>query len=263
MRIYGITLPAGFEIIYNKSIKMYDLAIHCNIGRNHRFLSRKRKLDLSEFSKMIQIARLWAYVSEGNKTVWGQAGDIDGMSGYNLYFQERAYRLKHGISGDPTPSLNHIYLVGHINIPIENNKATIRQYYPHPIYFPATFSLSYKSKLTASGPSPSVKLTLKYTYLKLGESFTQTNIQILGLNDAWNTKILTLTRTYSRTYDCEAKIELIDCYGDIWFDNAIFTYNGINHSFDHSCNDVYNNWEQVDFPLGNLIESVYPTGDAL
>ena len=114
--VMGITLPAGVDIIYNKTLKMYDISVMCNVGKNPRFFPRSKKLTLREVTYLYQIAFAWAQLSEEIKAQWNQAADVLGWHGYNLYVQYKSYRLKNGIGGDATPSIYHQYLVGHLNI---------------------------------------------------------------------------------------------------------------------------------------------------
>ena len=112
----GITIPAGLEIIYNKTLKMYDISVLCNVGKNPRFFPRDKKQTLREVTYLFTIAYAWSFFSEATKNEWNLAANIIGQHNYNLYVQDKSYRIKHGIGGNATPSLYHQYLVGHIGI---------------------------------------------------------------------------------------------------------------------------------------------------
>ena len=76
----GITIPAGLEIYYNKTLKMYDFSLFCNIGKNPRFMTRSRYYRLKEISYLFQIARSWSEFGSAEKQAWLDAGDIPGMN---------------------------------------------------------------------------------------------------------------------------------------------------------------------------------------
>ena len=84
-RIMGITIPAGLEIYYNKTLKMYDFSFFCSIGKNPRFLTRSRYYSLREISYLFAIANSWSGFGAPQKQSWLDAGDVPGMNGYNLF----------------------------------------------------------------------------------------------------------------------------------------------------------------------------------
>ncbi len=144
----GITLPAGIDIIYNKAIRMYDISFFCNVGKNPQFFPRSKFYTLKEITYLYQIAYIWNNLSQATKDAWKEAGDVIGQHGYNLFVEDKSYRLKHGIAGEAIPSNFHQFTVGHINIVAPANKAEIVQYNSRRVNFPANFELCYKTNLT-------------------------------------------------------------------------------------------------------------------
>jgi len=161
--VMGITLPAGIDIIYNKTLRMYDISVFCNVGKNPRFPPRDRKFQLREISYLFNIAYAWAYLSDEVKAQWAAAGEVVFQHGYNLYVQDKSYRFKHGIGGEPSPSVYHQYLVGHLGVSAPATAALFAFYYNHRINFPATFELCYKSNLTSAGANPYARLNFIWT----------------------------------------------------------------------------------------------------
>lgn len=146
--LMGITLPAGIEIVYNKAIRMYDISFFCNVGKNPQFFPRSKFYTLREITYLYQIAYIWSTFSEAQKTAWATAAEVMGQHGYNLYVQDKSYRLKHGIAGEATPSIYHQFTVGHIYIPAPASQAEIVQHNNRRVNFPANFELCYKTNLT-------------------------------------------------------------------------------------------------------------------
>jgi len=192
--VMGITLPAGVDIIYNKTLKMYDISVMCNVGKNPRFFPRSKKLTLREVTYLYQIAYAWSLLPEEIKAQWNQAADVLGWHGYNLYVQDKSYRLKNGIGGDATPSIYHQYLVGHLNISAPASSALIAQYNSRRVNFPATFGLSFKTDLAASGPQPSARFKFTWTRYYVGENIESTEVIELPLVSGWTNEIKSITQ---------------------------------------------------------------------
>jgi len=149
--VMGITLPAGVEIVYNKTLRMYDISVFCNVGKNPRFFPRSKFYTLKEITYLFQIAYAWNAFSQETKDAWKAAADVIGQHGYNLYVEDKSYRFKHGIGGNATPSIYHQYLVGHLSVSAPASSALITQYNSRRVNFPATFELCRKTNLIDAG----------------------------------------------------------------------------------------------------------------
>lgn len=259
----GITLPAGIDIIYNKTLRMYDISVLCNVGKNPQFFPRSKTYTLREITYLFNIAYAWGALTQGEKDNWALAGDVIGLHGYNLYVQEKSYRMKNGIGGIVQPSLYHQFMVGHISIPNSDNYCLIRQSNSHRIYFPATFELCYKTNLTSAGVGATARLYFSWTRYLSGQNIIETQIIEMPLSSAWTTEKISVITQGGLKGRWELNIELYNCYGDIWFDNVIVEYNGAWKNNDPLCDDVSKYWYQDFMPEGGILESIYPTGGAL
>lgn len=262
-RVYGITLPAGVEVIYNKTLKMYDISVNCNIGKNRRFLSRSMKLNLKDFTKLYQIAELWSLYSQAQKDAWYTAADVQGNSGYNLFTQDQIYRLLNSIPGQATPSTYHQYLVGHIGIGGLATYCRIHQFYNKPWRLPATLKMNYHSDLTAVGPSPSAILRWRSMSYFSGKNVTVDLDTDLDLSAAWKNVDVDIPSRDGTPANFTLEIQLVDVQGDFWFDDIYLEWDGELQNRDPFCDDVTKWWNALDFPDGCTFESVYPTGAAL
>lgn len=261
--VMGITIPAGLEIVYNKTLRMYDISVFCNVGKSFRFLPRKRRLALREISYLFAIAKVWSGFSEEVKNSWKAAGDVIGQHGYNLYVQDKSYRVKHVIGGDATPSLYHQYLVGHLNIQSPAISALIAQYNSRRVNFPASFELCYKTNLTAAGGSPSAKLKFTWTRYTGGQNVESVETINLPLSGGWTRETKSITQYSGIRGKWRLELELTDVTGDIWFDNLWAFYDGELKINDPYCEDVVKWWKGLNLPSGVTFETVYPTGGAL
>jgi len=261
--VMGITIPAGLEIIYNKTLKMYDISVFCNVGRNPRFFPRDRKIKLREISYMFALAQAWSSLSDSEKEDWNFAGNVLGWHGYNLWVQDKSYRIKHGLPGNATPSVYHQFKVGHLKIEAPASSAEILQNHHHPFTFPCSFETCFKTDLTASGGSPSVKLCFEYLHYAEGKNIWVSQDFDLPLSSGWDKLKRWVTPTSFIIGRWRLSFVLTDVIGDFWFDDVYVTYGGSIETDDPDCNDVAENWYNKNVGEGVTIESVYPTGDAL
>lgn len=262
-RVYGITLPAGLEVVYNKTLKMYDISVNCNIGKNRRFMTRTRLLNLREFSKLTDVAYAWHALSEEEKAAWYSAADAQGTNGYSLWTQDKIYRLQNSIPGNATPSIYHQYLVGHIKHDGLAIASEFTQYHNHGYVRPATLKISYKSDLVAAGPDPYAILRLRTMSYYTGKNIYVNEDINLNLSQGWTTANETIGVKSGVIGNFRLILKLNDVLGDLYFDNIFFEYGGQNESNDPFCDDVRKYWYEKTQPEGCDFESIYPLGGAL
>ena len=261
--IMGITLPAGMEIIYNKAIRMYDISVLCNVGKNPQFFPRKKFYTLKEITYLFQIAYAWGLFSDDTKDEWNFAANVTGQHGYNLYVQDKSYRIKNAIGGNADPSIYHQFKVGHLNIASPASSALITQYKKTRVNFPASFELCYKTALTADGANPYVRLKFTWTRYYMGQNIESTEVIELPLSSGWDKRKKDITQDKGIRGKWRLELELNDCYGDIWFDNVFVQYSGEIQTLDPYCLEVDKFWERTDLLEGVTLETIYPTGGAL
>ena len=261
--VMGITLPAGIDIVYNKTLRMYDISVFCNVGKNPRFPPRDRKFQLREISYLFSIAYVWAYLSDEVKAQWAAAGEVVFQHGYNLYVQDKSYRLKNGIGGEPSPSVYHQYLVGHLGVGAPATAALFAFYYNHRVNFPATFELCYKSNLSASGANPYARLNFIWTRYYRGANIENTETIEIPLVSGWTKQQKSITSLPGIRGKWRLEIELHDVVGDLWFDNVEVIFSGEIKNLDPFCLEVEKYWKAVIAGAGVSFSSVYPVGGAL
>jgi hypothetical protein len=261
--VMGITLPAGIEIIYNKTLRMYDISVLCNVGKNPRFFPRSKFYTLKEITYLFQIAYAWNLFTDEVRADWATAAAIIGQHGYNLYVEDKSYRIKHVIGGNSTPSIYHQYLVGHLKVESPASGALVAQYNTTRVNFPATFELCYKTDLTAAGDNPSAKLKFTWTRYYQGQNIESVEEIILPLSQAWIQDSQSVTQYTGIRGKWRLELELVDVTGDVWFDNVMVTYSGEIKVNDPYCMDVVRWWKNVNPGEGLTLETIYPTGGAL
>ena len=256
--VMGITLPAGLEIIYNKTLRMYDISVFCNVGKNPRFFPRDKFYTLKEITYLFQIAYAWSLFSDEVKANWKTAAEVIGQHGYNLYVQDKSYRIKNAIGGDATPSLYHQYLVGHLNVQSPASGALIAQYNSRRVNFPASFELCFKTNLVSAGADPYARLKFTWTRYYSGQNIESTETIELPLVQVWTKETKNITQYSGIRGKWRLELELHDVTGDIWFDNLWAFYSGEIKVNDPYCEDVVKWWKAVSLPDGATFETVYP-----
>jgi hypothetical protein len=256
--LMGITLPAGIEIIYNKTIRMYDISVLCNVGVNPQFFPRAKFYKLKEITYLYQCAYAWNLMSADTKAEWNFASNVIGQHSYNLYVQDKSYRIKNGLAGDATPSIYHQFTVGHVKIEAPATSALIAFYNKTRVNFPASFELSYKTNLTASGDSPSVKFKFIWTRYTGGQNIESTETINIPLVQGWNKQKNWVTQYSGIRGKWRIELELTDVQGDIWFDNIMVLYSGEIKNNDPYCLDVTKWYQNVNPGTGITFETVYP-----
>jgi len=256
-RVYGITIPAGLEIIYNRTLKMYDISVFCNVGKNRRFLTRRQKYNLRDFSKLIAIARVWSDLTQEQKDVWYSAGDASGINGYALWTQDKIYRLMNSLVGNATPSIYHQYKVGHIEVGSPANSVRLSEVHITPLALPVTVKISYKTNLSADGGNPYAKLILKSLRFFSGRNIEETEEIIFDLVGGWKTEEIEITSKEGILGGWSAILELNDVTGDLYFDNLNIEFSGTIQNEDPFCDSFPKYWAQDDVGGGVTVESIY------
>jgi len=261
--VAGIVLPAGIDIIYNKTLKMYDISVHCNIGKNPRFLPRYRRYAIRELSWLLTIAYAWANLTDSKREEWNFAANVLGWHGYNLYVQDKAYRIKNAIGGDAEPDIYHQFKVGHVGIGAPSSSAEIMFADRHRFYPPGEMSICTKTNFVASGDNPSVKIILQVHRYYTGQNLQDDYEIDLPLIKGWDKSIVKVFQKIGYEGRWEVRIVLTDVVGDLWFDNISVLFNGTDQNPDPFCDNVIDYWEPANVGAGVSFGSIYPTGSAL
>ncbi len=256
-RVYGITIPAGLEIIYNKTLKMYDISVFCNIGKNRRFFSRKNRYNLKQFTKLYAVASAWSSLNQTEKDNWYSAGNASGINGYALYTQDRIYRLMNSLVGSATPSIFHQYKVAHIKIDSPATSAQYTERHITPIALPATLDVNYYSDLVSAGPGAYAKIIVSYMRFYSGKNIVETFEIPLDLSSAWKAANVNVPISEGIAGNWSISIKLYNVTGDLYFDNLFFKFNGTIQNHDPFC-DFFPKYFNLDnVPAGVSAESLY------
>lgn len=256
-RIYGITIPAGIEIIYNKAIKMYDIAVFCNIGRNPSLMPRSKKVRLKEITKLYQVAYKWASLTQAVKDAWYLSADVMGQNGYALYTQDKCYRLMNSLPDDAVPSIYHQFFVSHIKIQAPATNCLLSEFHLSPYSNPTTMSINYRCDFVDSGGVGSAKLRFTGTRLTGGQNIEDVfEIELWSLDEWINDSV---NITIGQGVIANWKIQLIcdNVEGNLYFDDIFVEYDATIQNNDPFCDNFPSTFSQDDVPAGVSLEAIY------
>ena len=256
-RVYGITIPPGLEIVYNRTLKMYDVSVFCNIGKNRRFICRRQRYNLKQFTKLYNVAYAWNALSQTTKDAWYSAGNASGINGYALFTQDKIYRIMHSLSDNATPSVYHQYKVGHISIASPAVSAQLTEQHIEPCFLPADLAISYKSDLVSAGSDPFVKIIFKTLRFYSGQNIEELHEINIPLSAGWATANLNIPTKDGIMGNWSIIISLNDVTGDLYFDNLNLTFNGTIQNKDPFCDFFPKFFTQDDVGAGVTVESIY------
>jgi hypothetical protein len=256
-RVFGISLPAGTELIYNKTLKLYDIAIACNVGKNRYFLSRRLKANLKKFSKLSGVAEAWGLLTQAEKDAWYSAASAVNVNGYNLYTQDKVYRIMNGLETEITPSTFHQYQVGHINISAPATSCLIQEV--HLLHFSLPFSVvvNYKSNLVSQGAGAYARLSIHTLRFFSGQNITESQSINFDLVGGWKQATMDLTPKEGTLGHWHAVLEFFNVRGDIYLDDLFITFNATTQNKDPFFDLFPKYWQQTSVPAGVTVEGIY------
>jgi len=255
----GTTLGGGL-ISYDRRInKRFFSVTKANVTRKRLKYTRNEIKTLPSLSNLSESADAWNLLTEEIKADWLDAGNECGLSAYNLFSQDKIYRIINNISGNATPNLLHQYKVGYINIPESSGHFLLRQNSSFNFNYPAYFYVNAKTDLTDEDPGNGyLTFRFKYNYLDGATEYTQTTELNVSFSSDWTAYNTSVIQNFPQNEHWELEIEGDLVHGDLWFDNLkVSTADGIINN-DPYCNKQGLSFFRLIVPEGVNIESTYP-----
>jgi len=255
-----IEIPSGYESIYKAVLQSGDRFTLPNVRVKTPFLSRKKIKGITEKSLLVSLGPVWQALDQGVKNAWNAAGVASKMSGFKLFVQDTSYRKRLAIPGYADPNINYQSLVGHIEIVGPATGLQIEQ--PHPLTyyvmhkvtgtrsqyipvavtesfgFPLEIGISWKTALTSLGSGSGARF-FAVVYSSYQGKTLETILQIpFGLTDDWQKTTATLSTVFGLVQGYSVFIEVVNCTGDLYFDDVIIEHSGQNWARDPNCNAI-------------------------
>lgn len=285
-----LTIPAGFDETYYKTLQSGNRFIIPHVKRNPLFTSRSRKKGLTQKSLLVSLSPVWQSFSSLQKTAWNNAGLLNNMSGFKLFVQDTARRIANDITGYATPSLFYQSMVGKMAVASPATGLTILQLHPQTYYvnrkvsgtrsqyepvvvreditLPFNISISYKSNLIALGSDSTARFYVIIYSNYQGRTIENLCEIVFDLSHDWEIKSNSIVNVVGQFRGYTAFVEIHNCTGTLAFDNVNIIHGGINWARDTFCNNISQsftkafyqipkNWSANEISEGTYFKSVY------
>lgn len=285
-----ITIPAGLDTTYYKSLQSGDRWTIPHIKIKRLFTSRSRKKGLTQKSLFVQLSPVWASFSDAERLAWTNAGAECDLSGFKLFVQDTAVRRANDIAGYATPSILHQSKVGKIEIEAPAVGLTILQLHPQSYYIskkvkgtrsqyepklvteylglPVNIAISYKSNLSSAGSSPRARFYIVVYSNYQGRTIENVCQIPFSLVHNWERLTASISGVIGQFRGYTAFVEVHDARGTLLFDNVEIYHSGLNWARDPFCNSIQTtftkmfyqipkNWAPEDIISGAFYGSVY------
>ena len=295
-QVGALEVPPELLELFHKLVSVSDTRRTGSVRKHGYLQSKKKILNLTTRSLLPQIRDLRASLTTEDIEAWKEAAAEGRQNWWNLFVQDTAYRLKHGLPGLATPSVLHQYKVGRIEIQAPATRVLLTQYHPIKYYvskkmrgntsvrvdvpvierlqLPLTIGTSYRANLSAVGAEARARMYAIVISHYQGRDI-QTELSFdFDLVTGWTRTELALNEVIgvARTY--QLFIELNDVQGAFEWDNALANHTGTNWARDWRCSDVNNeltrenyqiekSWEELFLPFRTAFDSVYPSDGTL
>ncbi len=295
-QVGALEIPPELLELFKKLISASDTRRTGSVRKHGYLQSRSKVLSLTNRSLLPQIRDLRDSLSPAEIAAWKAAALAGRQNWWNLFVQDTAYRLKHGISGLAEPSTLHQYKVGRIEIAAPAERVLLTQYHPQKYYInkkmrgdttvredvavyenfqlPLKIEASYRSNLVPLHPEAKARF-----YAVVFSSYQGRTIETefgfdFDLSTGWVRGEATLTEVIGVARYYQLFIELDGVRGTFEWDNVEAVHTGTNWARDWRCTDVNNeltrvnwqiekSWEELFLPFGTAFDSVYPNDDIL
>lgn len=257
-------------------------------------ISPRRVNPVSTRSLLPEISALWKSLTTEEQNSWKAAGAAQSYTGYALFVQDTAYRIKFGIPGLATPSVIHAYKCGQITMSGEAEHFRLEQLHPVEYYrmakvrgtksqrepvavieqllLPLQIGLSYRTNLTPIGDSPYAKFYAEVVRSYQSLDLVDTVGFEIPLSTDWDRQTATLTEVVGVARWYSLYIELHNVHGTLQFDLLESRHTGTNYAREFRCNNIssgfsnYNyqippSWAADGYEPGVTFGSVYPSDD--
>lgn len=286
-----IDIPPEFITQFQKLLSPASSRRTGAIRKSGYLPSKAQVVKLTTRSLLPEISARWAALSVAEQNQWKIAAAVSKMSGWALFVQDTAYRIKYGLAGNATPSIYHQFKVGRIEINAPADRALLAQYHPERYFvsqkmrgnttqrvdvpvneilkLPLEVALSYRAQLTATSPDAVARF-----YAVIYSSYQGRTIETevgfdLQTQTTWrqdnaqSSGIIGTPRYYNLW------LEFNHIRGWFEWDNVRAVHTGTNWARDPRCTDVNNelskvnfqiekSWEEQFLPAGAGFDSVYP-----
>lgn len=260
-KVVDLNIDPALEDQMLKSIKIKRRYYDPSIDKK-TIVWRKRNLKaFAAQSDFNPVAIFWENLSQTQKDLWSAAAAHCGLTGYQLYTQDKGYRIQNNISGNVIPDVHHQFMI--LDFLTEE---TAEEFYfgqdHYSPYYVLTKNVGQKNAYTPvyTEEEFAPPLLLEFDYksdiidVLEGEAYFYYDLWFSGIKDgspAGDAFINDLPKQQDWTRfseEFEPDLDLVTDYGftiigegvrgQVQIDNVNFEHDGQNFAFDKNCNDV-------------------------
>lgn len=291
-RVTYIAVPPDQKGFYDKLVTPLYKTKNSSVRFGGGLISPRKVVNITTRSLLPQIKIIWASLSPEVVLAWKNAGAAASYTGWQLFVQEMTYRIKFGISGEPTPSILYSYKVGQISLSVPGQTFRLLQIHPVRYYrmkkvrgtksqyepvaieellnLPLQVGCSFRTNLTESGGSAIVKYYAKITRSYQGLDLSSDHGFDIPLITDWQRETTTVLDVVGHARFYVLVFELANVVGTLQFDNVLAQHSGTNYARDFRCTNIaagFSNtnyqlppsWAAESATLGATFGSVYPS----
>jgi len=289
-KVKFVDIPAGLENYFGKAIQPNDRFVYSTIRVKNPFISRKKRLALTQKSQLPLCSQIWATFDQSTQNAWKACGLLTGLAAFKFFVQDKVLRLKNSLSGESTPSLLYQSMVGRLHVEAPATGLLISQLHPLTYYvlkkktakatmyevvevvedfaLPLNLYINYKSNLTAVSGGYSAKFyAIVYSSYQGRTIETPAEIEF-DLVTGWKSASFGIGEVIGLVRGYALFLELDGVRGDVWFDNVQAVHSGQNWVRDSHCNNIKQtftkqffqvpvHWVAIDLPEGSYYNSEY------
>jgi hypothetical protein len=257
--VEGTALGGGLITLdkqYNRRFFSRELA---TVTKKRTLFRRGEKAILPAFSFLGQCADAWNLLDQATKDSWETAALVSGLSGYNLFIQDKTWRLMFDISGNAGPNIYHQYLIGRVFVPPDVGIFHLIKSGNQILSFPANIKISYRSILKANnGGGEYIKVRFSYVYDSGGGETWQSDELTLSTSSAWTSETLAITENTNPTGVWRLEIEGNNVKGAFYFDNFYVQDEAGIITNDPWCEQIEKKFNGIIIPEDVTFETMYP-----
>lgn len=215
------TTMSGGLITFDKRInRRFFSKTLGNVGKKRTHYSRSDLITLPTLSSMAEAADAWNLLTDDDKQLWEYACQQCGMTMYNLFIQDKIFRIVNSLAGNADPSLYHQGKVISITVAEGTGHFLLRMVGPETIKLPATLKVCSQTDLTTDGVgTPYLTARFRYWYDNGGGITEQTDEIDLPISETWYPRKVEITNQVGATGHWELEIEGDIVKGVIMIDN--------------------------------------------
>lgn len=287
----ALEVPPELVELFHKIVSPSDTRRTGSIRKHGYLQSRAKVLSLTNRSLLPRIRDIRDSLTPDQIQAWKTSAEAGRQNWWNLFVQDTAYRLKHGIEGIAKPSPLHQYKVGRIETAAPAERVLLTQYHPRkyfvnkkvrgnttlredvPVYenfqLPLKIETSYRSNLAPTRPDGKARFfAVVYSHYQGRKIETELAINF-DFSTGWTRASATINEVIGQAIHYQLYIELDGVRGAFEWDNVVSMHTGTNWARDWRCTDVNNeltrvnwqiekSWEELELPYKTAFESVYP-----